>query len=309
MTDMTDETRNANENAVAVARHVTWVGFWCNALLGTVKVIAGIIGRSGAVVADGIHSFSDFITDVIVLVMVSIGRKGANKRYEYGHGKYETFGTMLVAWALVIVGAIILYEGVIALVRACEGTLPPRPAAIALAVCVLSIVVKEWLYRYTVKAGRRIDSQAVIANAWHHRSDSFSSIATLVGVSGAMFMGEQWRILDPIAQIIVSVFIITVGIRTSKPAILELLEVSLPHDVQQRIADIISSTDGVESFHHLRTRRNGKADIIDVHIKVNPYIPVIEGHAIATAVEKAIREQIGPDTMVTTHIEPYFDKS
>lgn len=305
---MTEKTHIDNDNSVAVARHVTWVGFWWNAVLGTVKVVAGIVGRSGAVVADGIHSFSDFITDMIVLIMVSIGRRGANNRYEYGHGKYETFGTMLVAWALIIVGAVILYEGVVALVKACEGTLPPRPAGIALAVCVLSIVVKEWLYRYTVKAGRKIDSQAVIANAWHHRSDSFSSIATLIGVSGAMFLGEQWRILDPIAQIIVSVFIITVGVRTCRPAILELLEVSLPHDVQQRIADIISSTDGVEAYHHLRTRRNGKANIIDVHIKVNPYIPVIQGHAIATAVEKALREKIGPDTMVTTHIEPYFEK-
>lgn len=305
---MTEKTHIDNDKAVAVARHVTWVGFWWNAVLGTVKVVAGIVGRSGAVVADGIHSFSDFITDMIVLIMVSIGRKGANNRYEYGHGKYETFGTMLVAWALIIVGAIILYEGVMALVKACEGTLPPRPGGIALAVCVLSIVVKEWLYRYTVKAGRKIDSQAVIANAWHHRSDSFSSIATLIGVSGAMFLGEQWRILDPIAQIIVSVFIITVGVRTCRPAILELLEVSLPRDVQQRIADIISSTDGVEAYHHLRTRRNGKANIIDVHIKVNPYIPVIQGHAIATAVEKTLREKIGPDTMVTTHIEPYFEK-
>lgn len=291
----------------AVARRVTWVGFWCNALLGTLKVVAGIIGRSGAVIADGIHSFSDFVTDVIVLVMVTIGRRGSDSRYEYGHGKYETFGTMLVAWALVIAGGFIFYEGLTAFIGALKGEPLPEPGFIALIVCVLSIVTKEWLYRYTVAAGKKIESQAVIANAWHHRSDAFSSIATLLGVGGAMFLGEGWRILDPLAEMIVALFIIIVGFRTSKPAILELLEISLPKDTIQTIEKAIADTDGVLAFHHLRTRRNGRASIIDVHIKVNPYIPVIEGHTIATAVEHRIREILGASTMVTTHIEPYFE--
>lgn len=291
---------------IAIARHVTWVGFWCNAVLGTIKVLAGIAGRSGAVIADGIHSFSDFITDVIVLVMVTIGRRGADRRYEYGHGKYETFGTMLVAAALIVVGVIIFREGLMDVLAAAGGEELPRPGGIALGVCVLSVVVKEWLYRYTVRAGRRINSSAIIANAWHHRSDAFSSLATIAGVGGAMFLGEQWRALDPIAEMVVAVFIAIVGIRAARPAVLELLEISLPHADQVRISRVISDTVGVQSFHHLRTRRNGPAAIIDVHIKVNPFIPVIEAHAIATDVETRLRHLLGSTTIVTTHIEPCY---
>lgn len=291
---------------IAIARHVTWVGFWCNAVLGTIKVLAGIAGRSGAVIADGIHSFSDFITDVIVLVMVTIGRRGADRRYEYGHGKYETFGTMLVAAALIVVGVIIFREGLMDVLAAAGGEELPRPGGIALGVCVLSVVVKEWLYRYTVRAGRRINSSAIIANAWHHRSDAFSSLATIAGVGGAMFLGEQWRVLDPIAEMVVAVFIAIVGIRAARPAVLELLEISLPHADLVRISRVISDTVGVQSFHHLRTRRNGPAAIIDVHIKVNPFIPVLEAHAIATDVETRLRHLLGSTTIVTTHVEPCF---
>lgn len=166
------------EEAVKEARHVTWVGFWCNAALGTAKVIAGIVGRSGALVADGIHSFSDFITDVIVLVMVGIARRRPNARYQYGHGKYETFATMLIAVALIIVGIGIFIDGIKHVILALRGQELARPGWIALAICFASIVVKEWLFRYTRRVGVRIQSGAVIANAWHHRSDAFSSVAT-----------------------------------------------------------------------------------------------------------------------------------
>ena len=228
------------EEAVKEARHVTWVGFWCNAALGTAKVIAGIVGRSGALVADGIHSFSDFITDVIVLVMVGIARRRPNARYQYGHGKYETFATMLIAVALIIVGIGIFIDGIKHVILALRGQELARPGWIALAICFASIVVKEWLFRYTRRVGVRIQSGAVIANAWHHRSDAFSSVATLVGVAGAMFLGENGRILDPIAAMIVAVFIIIVGIKMAIPAINELLEVSLPEKMEDQIRHIIA---------------------------------------------------------------------
>lgn len=297
-------SHNCTSSETAQALRATWVGFWCNAVLGAVKVVAGIVGHSGAVVADGIHSFSDFITDIIVLVMVPIGRRGSNNRYKYGHGKYETFATLLVAWALVAAGLFILYEGTSGLLDALHGHTLPRPEPIALAVCALSIAVKEWLYHYTVRVGRRIGSQAVIANAWHHRSDSFSSIATLIGVAGAMFLGDEWRILDPIAEMIVAVFIVIVGCKTSGPAISELLEASLPVEVQHQIENCIQSTPGVVTYHRLRTRRNGQLSIVDVHIKVNPEITVTQGHEIATEVEHRIAEALGSPASITTHIEP-----
>lgn len=300
------ESQALRDAQARLARRVTWVGFWCNAALGTIKTIAGILSRSGAVIADGIHSFSDFATDLIVIIMVTLGRRGPNARYEYGHGKYETLGTTLVAVALIIVGVVIFYDGLVATISAVRGADIPRPGLFALIACALSIVVKEALYRYTVKVGRRIKSEAVIANAWHHRSDAFSSVATVLGVGGAIFLGPGARILDPIAMMIVAVMITLVGVNTLRPAILELLEVSLPADRQQIIADAIDSVAGVEYFHHLRTRRNGTAVIVDVHIKVNPFIPVVEAHAIATDVERAISRAAGCETIVTTHIEPFF---
>lgn len=292
-------------NEARVARRVTWVGFWCNAALGSLKVLIGILGHSGAVVADGIHSFSDFLTDLIVLVMVSIGRRGENSQYEYGHGKYETFGTMLVAVALIAAGAILLYEGIAQIVDFAAGNIPERPALITLAICVVSILVKEWLFRYTERAGKKINSSAVIANAWHHRSDALSSVATLFGVAGAIFLGAHWRVLDPVAQVVVAVMIIIVGIKSARPAILELLEVSLPRHDRDAIEDAILATNGVRDFHHLRTRLNGTRKIVDVHLKVDPDLTVTQAHDIATEAEHAISRLFNGRALVTTHIEPY----
>lgn len=297
------------DEGLRVARHVTWVGFVWNALLGTAKVVGGIVGNSGAVVADGIHSFSDFITDVIVLVMVTISHRKANSRYEYGHGKYETFASMLIAVLLVIVGIGILVDGIHKVILTVHGEELPRPGMIALVMCVASIVVKEWLYHYTRRAGERIHSGALVANAWHHRSDSFSSVATVAGVAGAMWLGPQFRVLDPIAAMVVSVFIIIVGIKMAIPAVRELLEEALPADMLSGIRKVIAATPGVDTYHHLRTRRNGSTIIIDVHLKVNSMLTVSRAHAIATDVERKLCETFGPSTIVTSHIEPYRGES
>lgn len=294
-----------SDGNVRIARHVTWVGFWCNAVLALAKVIAGLAGRSGAMVADGIHSFSDFATDFIVLVSVTLGHRKPDSRHEYGHGKYETMGTLMVAVALVAVGIFLFVEGLDKIILSLQGTQLPRPGMIALWAGLVSIVVKEWLYHYTVHAGRRIGSQVVIANAWHHRSDSLSSIATVLGVAGAMYLGDSYRILDPIAEMLVSVFIAIVGIRTARPAILELLEASLSPAEEIAIRNAIAKADGVMAYHHLRTRRNGPVAIIDVHIKLDPDMSVREAHSIATRVEKSISNVLAGQTLVTTHIEPY----
>ena len=296
----------SDEEAVKVARHVTWVGFWWNAVLGVAKVVGGVLGRSNALIADGIHSFSDFLSDIIVLVMVGIARRKPDAKYQYGHGKYETFATLLLAIVLLVVAVGIFWDGLHNVIAASRGEILPRPGFIALILCLLSLVVKEWLYRYTRKAGERINSAAVVANAWHHRSDAFSSVATLFGVAGAMFLGEKGRLLDPVAAMIVAVMIVVVSVKMALPAIKELLEVALPVDEENKIKKAIMSTPGVKAFHHLRTRRNGSSVIVETHIKVDPYITVIAAHDISTAVEKKIAAVFDKDTsIVTTHIEPY----
>lgn len=292
-------------DAVKVARCVTWVGFWINALLSAVKIAAGIVGRSGAMVADGVHSLSDFITDIIVILFVGMSRRKADSNYQYGHGKYETFATMLIAIFLAIVAAGFFYDGAERVWRTINGHELPRPGMIALVVAVVSIVSKEWLFQYTNRWGERIGSASVVANAWHHRSDSLSSMATLAGIAGAMFLGSRWRVLDPIAAMVVSVFIFIVAWKIGMPSVRELLEASLPKDVTHLMWKVIGGTPGVEGFHHFRSRRNGVASILDFHIKVKPGITVVQGHEIATEVERRLRDKFGDDLIVNIHVEPY----
>lgn len=296
----------SDRDAVRIARHVTWVGFWCNAVLGTLKVIAGIFGRSTAMVVDGVHSFSDFFTDIIVLIFVGIARRKANRDFQYGHGKFETFATMLLAMILAVVGILFFIDGAEKTWNAMHGHPLPSPGWVALAMALFSILLKEWLFRYTRDAGERIHSQVVIANAWHHRSDALSSLATLVGIAGAMFLGPHFRVLDPIAAMVVSVFIILVAVKIGRPAVEELLEVSLPSEVEEGMFHVIGSTPGVEAFHHFASRRNGNCMIVDFHIKVNPRITVDHAHRIASDVEHRLKSAYGTDMIVTIHIEPYL---
>jgi len=295
----------SDAQGVRIARHVTWVGFWVNVLLGVAKILAGIIGHSSAMVADGVHSFSDFFTDIIVLVFVGIGRRKANQEYQYGHGKFETFATMLLAIVLGIVGVMFFIGGFDKTWDALHGQPLPQPSGIALATAVVSVLSKEWLYRYTRRAGEQIHSAVVVANAWHHRSDALSSLATLVGVGGAMSLGPQWRVLDPLAAMVVSVFIVIVAVKIGKPTVKELLEVSLPADVVNGMFRIIGSTAGVEAFHHFASRRNGNRMIVEFHIKVDPSITVECAHTIATDVEDRLKDAYGQSILVTIHIEPY----
>lgn len=294
------------EGAVKIARKVTWVGFWCNAVLGVAKVIGGILGRSGALIADGVHSFSDFVSDILVLAMVGIARRKPDQGHEFGHGKYETMATVLLSIVLMAVSVVIFIEAFEKIVAVIHGQEIPQPGAIALAICVISIVVKEWLFQYTRRAGRQIHSEAVIANAWHHRSDAFSSIATLIGVAGAMFLGAQWRVLDPVAALIVSIFIAIVSVRLAAPALNELLGKSLPEDEQSLIRETLRKAPGVITYHHLRTCRSGADIIIDFHLKLDGDLTVNEAHEIATQVEREI-QALYPDVIVmtNTHIEPY----
>ena len=287
------------------ASKVTWLGFWVNMALSIGKVLAGIFGRSGAMLADGIHSLSDFITDVIVLVFMKLSSKDTDQTHDYGHGKFETFATFIISVALFAVAILLMISGAKKIIASLLGNVIDKPGYIALIAAAVSIISKEWLFRKTKAVGEKINSQAVIANGWHHRSDAFSSIGTLIGISGAMFLGVQWRILDPIASIIVSVFIIGVATKLLRPAVEELTDASLSDSVEDEIATVIKSVEGVEGMHNMKTRKSGNGYIIDVHIKVDPNMTVIKAHdEIASKIEDLLREKFGPQTQTSIHVEP-----
>lgn len=287
---------------------VTWTGSVVNFLLLVFKFIVGLLGHSSALVADAVHSLSDFVTDIIVIVFVKISGKPEDKDHRYGHGKYETLATALIGLALFAVGVGLLVGGATKVSAVLKGATLPAPSMIALIAAAVSIISKEILYRYTVRVGKNLNSQAVIANAWHHRSDAFSSIGTLIGIGGAIFLGEKWRILDPIAAIVVSGFIIKVSIDLIKPAIEELLERSLPDETEQQILDIIASFPEVSSPHHLRTRRIGNHIAIEVHLRMDGQTTLENAHAVATDVERRLKAEFGPDTHIGIHMEPIKDK-
>ena len=283
---------------------VTWIGSLVNFLLMAFKFVAGIVGHSSALVADAVHSLSDFATDIVVIVFVRISGKPEDEDHRYGHGKYETLATAIIGLALFAVGIGLLVGGATKVADVINGAILPAPSMIALIAAAVSIVSKEILYRYTVRVGKNLNSQAVVANAWHHRSDAFSSIGTLVGVGGAIFLGEKWRVLDPIAAIVVSTFIIKVAFDLIKPCIDELLERSLPAETEKQILDIITSFPEVSSPHHLRTRRIGNHIAIEVHIRMDGQISLEDAHTVATEVERCLKEEFGPDTHIGIHMEP-----
>lgn len=283
---------------------VTWIGSIVNFLLLVFKFIAGILGHSSALVADAVHSLSDFVTDIVVIVFVKISGKPEDEDHKYGHGKYETLATAIIGLALFAVGIGLLVDGAIKVTEVLKGAVLPQPSMIALIAAAISITAKEILYRYTIREGRKLDSQAVIANAWHHRSDAFSSIGTFIGIGGAICLGEKWRILDPIAAIAVSAFIIKVAAELIKPCIDELLERSLPAETEKRILEIIGSFPEISSPHHLRTRRIGNHIAIEVHIRMEGQTTLQEAHAIATDVENRLKEEFGAETHIGIHMEP-----
>ena len=283
---------------------VTIVGSVVNMLLLIFKFVAGIVGHSAAMVADSVHSLSDFVTDIVVILFVRLSGRPADEDHDYGHGKFETLATLFVSLVLLGVAVMLFVNGVVDIVSALHGEVLETPGLVALIAAAASIVIKEILYRYTVRCGKKVNSQVVVANAWHHRSDALSSIGVLVGVAGAMLLGGSWSILDPIAATIVSVFIAKVSYNLLMPSLEELLERSLPKEVEQRILDIILSVDGVSSPHHLRTRRIGNAYAIEVHIRMDGDMTLAQSHAVTTTVERLLKHEFGDSTHVGIHTEP-----
>lgn len=282
----------------------TIIGSIANFLLVLLKFVAGFIGNSAAMIADAVHSLSDFVTDVIVIVFVRFAHKPKDELYAYGYGKYETLATAIIGVLLFIVGSGILWDGGRKIYHYfADGTLP-EPHIIAFYMALVSIAVKELLYRYTAAVGRAVKSQVVVANAWHHRSDAMSSIGTAVGIGGAIFFGDGFEILDPVAAIVVSFFIMKVAIQLIIPSLGELLEKSLPEEVQEQIRQIILSYPGVSEPHHLRTRRIGNTYAIDVHLRMDGDMPLRIAHDHVSAIERKIRAAFGMQTHISIHLEP-----
>lgn len=283
---------------------VTLTGSAINAVLIVLKFIAGFAGKSSAMVADAVHSLSDFISDAIVLVFVKIAGKPKDKGHGYGHGKYETLATVIIGVLLILAGIGLMIKGIETIMRSIGGETLERPTMLALVVALVSILSKEWLYRYTISSGKRLDSQAVIANAWHHRSDAVSSLGTLIGISGAMFLGDKWRILDPAAAILVSILIIKSGYDIVKPCIGELLEASLPDDKEKEIVSLVTGVPGILYIHNLRTRRIGNGIAVDLHAKMDGELSLNEAHEKATAAENEIKRRFGNNSIINIHMEP-----
>lgn len=283
---------------------VTFVGLAVNLLLSAAKLAAGIVGRSAAMTADAVHSFSDLATDVVVIAFARISAKPRDAGHDYGHGKYETLATLLISLALAAVGAGILLSAVRSIRAVAEGVVLPRPGAVALVAAGVSVVVKEILYRYTVRAGRRIGSPSVVANAWHHRSDALSSLGTLAGIGCAYFLGEGWRIADPIAALVVAAFIFRIAFGLIRSGLGELMERSLPPETEEEILRIVTADPAVREPHNLRTRRIGASIAVEVHVRVDGDMTVRQSHALTEEIERRLRERFGEGTMIAVHVEP-----
>ena len=283
---------------------VTIVGSVVNFLLLVFKFFAGIAGHSAAMLADAVHSLSDFITDIVVIVFVRIAGKPEDKGHDYGHGKYETLATAIIGLLLLCVGFGIFWNGASSIYTFLRGGQLESPGVVALVAALVSIVSKEILYQYTVIQGKKLNSQAVIANAWHHRSDALSSIGTAIGIGGAILLGDHWRVLDPVAAVVVSFFIMKVSVRLLIPCVDELLEKSLPEDVEKEIEQTVLSFPGVSQPHHLRTRRIGNYYAIELHVRMDGKITLEEAHSTATAIENKLKEMFGKGTHVGIHVEP-----
>lgn len=286
---------------------VTLLGTIVNLFLTVIKLVSGVVGQSAAMVADGIHSLSDLISDGIVLCFVRISSKKNDRSHRYGHGKFETLATLFVSVILLIVAVKLMTSGITSVCQILGGAETSHPSWIAFAVAIISIIFKEFLYQITWRTGRKEGSPVVMANAWHHRTDAFSSIASAIGIGGAILLGEKWTLLDPLVGCAISIFIIVVAVKMALPALSELLEASLPEEEEKKITQIIKSVEGVEDVHELKTRRNGPHVIIDVHVVMDPQITLVCAHDITIQVEEALRKNYGQLTQISIHAEPSTD--
>ena len=295
-------------NREAEISQVTLVGSVVNLLLVCVKAVAGVAGHSAAMISDAVHSLSDFVTDIVVLVFVRLSGRPQDDDHDYGHGKYETLATLLIGLALAAAAVGIVVSGATKLSAWLQGDDLPAPGKMALWAALVSIAVKEILYQYTRIKGKKLDSPALTANAWHHRSDALSSIGAAIGIGGAIILGNRWTVLDPLASIVVGAMLVKVAWDLLGPSFGELTDSSLPADTEKEMEDIILSVPGISDPHNLRTRRIGKRIAAEVHIRLDGSLTLDEAHEIASEVENRFRERFGRDSHIIVHMEPRKSK-
>ena len=283
---------------------VTLTGSVVNLLLVGLKAVAGLVGHSAAMISDAVHSLSDFVTDIVVLVFVRVSARPQDEDHDYGHGKYETLATLFIGLALAAAAVGIVVSGAGKLARWLQGEDLPAPGKIALWAALASIVAKELLFQYTRIKGKHLNSKALEANAWHHRSDALSSVGTAIGIGGAILLGSRWTVLDPLASIVVGAMLVKVAWDLLGPSFGELTDSSLPADMEQEMMDIIRGVPGVEDPHNLRTRRIGNRIAAEVHIRLDGTLPLSEAHEKATEVERRFKERFGAQSHVIVHMEP-----
>jgi len=287
------------------ARRITFLGLVVNIFLTAGKYLAGYFGRSSAMIADATHSLSDLLTDFVVYFGLFAAGKPADSRHPYGHGKIEAILSAVCGISLLLAAGGIFYSGAARIwTLLFRDTVIPGPGISALIAAGVSVVLKEWLFRYTIEGGRRLQSSALIAKAWDHRSDALSSVGTLAGIGGALFGGERWQVLDPLAALVVSVFIVTAALPILRDSLDELIEAALPRELENKLQSAIVSVPGVRSFHKLKTRRIGSSIAVDVHIQMNGALSLDEAHEISRRVEREIWDLFGRDAQISLHMEP-----
>ena len=286
---------------------VTLVGSAANVLLTVFKFVAGIVGHSAAMTADAVHSLSDLLTDAIVLVFVRISGKPEDCGHDYGHGKFETLATTIIGLALAAVAVGIGCKAIESMLFWYHGGTLPAPGMLALWAALVSVILKELVYQYTVRRSKVLNSPAVEANAWHHRSDALSSLGTMLGIGGAILLGERWTVLDPLAGLVVSFFILRVAWKLLKGGFDELMEASLPDEIEREILAIVTSFPDVRDPHHLRTRRIGSRYAIELHIRMDGSLPLAAAHARTCEIEQVLKARFGEKTHITLHVEPIKD--
>lgn len=296
--------KTSEGNEASVIRKVTIVGCSVNALLTAFKIIFGYIGESDALLADGFHSFYDFATDIIVLLLIGVAYRQADERFTYGYGKIQTFVSLVISLFLIMVGVHLSIEGVESITEALEGGVLPKPELSTFIVALVAIFAKEGLFRYTSSAGRRIGSSALLANAWHQRSDALASIATLVGVACSHFLGEKWRILDPCVSLFIAILIIVAGVRILVPLFGELMERSLPKEKVEEARKLIAGLNDVKGVESLKSRRNGHRMVFDVTVALSREMTIDQGFTVASEIDRLLKEHFGKYTLVSVATLP-----
>jgi len=291
----------ANPERSAAAQRVTVIGAITNLVLAVVKTLIGVLASSQALIADGLHSFSDLLTDGLVLVAVRMGAQEPDTDHPYGHGRFETLATVLLGLILIGAGLGIAISAAVRL----SGGAVPAPTWPALVAALFSIGANEWLYQIQVRIGRKHQVSSVVANAWHHRTDALSSVAALVGIAGSM-MG--WVVLDTVAALAVAFMVVWAGGKLAWDAVKELVDTALDEEEVEQIHRQMMRIEGVKSVHNLKTRRMGPEVLVDVHIQVPGTISVSEGHQIAERVRKHLIQSHPEVSEVLVHVDPENDE-